>query len=93
MANARNGLIHLFSVSHLYITNYAFKYVNCLQLFKWVIVHFNYFWNFHVFLARQPQDLLLHRFPPVKPCATENFPYPLVILKRPTHDTICRTTT
>jgi hypothetical protein len=30
MANARNGLIHLFSVSHLYLTNYAFKYVNCL---------------------------------------------------------------
>jgi hypothetical protein len=27
MANARNGFIHLFSVSHLYITNYAFKYV------------------------------------------------------------------
>jgi hypothetical protein len=30
LANARNGLIHLFSVSHLYITSYAFKYVNCL---------------------------------------------------------------
>jgi hypothetical protein len=30
MANARNGLIHLFSVSHLYLTNYAFKYVNYL---------------------------------------------------------------
>jgi hypothetical protein len=30
MANARNGLIHLFSVSHLYLTNYSFKYVNCL---------------------------------------------------------------
>jgi hypothetical protein len=30
MANARNGLIHLFSVSYLYLTNYAFKYVNYL---------------------------------------------------------------
>jgi hypothetical protein len=49
-----------------------------------VIVHFNYFWNFRVFLATQPQDVLLHRFPPVKPCANENFPYPLVIeLSRP----------
>jgi hypothetical protein len=34
MANTRNGLIHLFSVSHEYLINYAFKYVNCLQLFK-----------------------------------------------------------
>jgi hypothetical protein len=34
---------------------------------------------FAFFLARQPQDVLLHRFPPVKPCANENFPYPLVI--------------
>jgi hypothetical protein len=46
-----------------------------------VIVHFNYFWNFAFFLARQPQDVLLHRFPPVKPCANENFPYPLIILR------------
>jgi hypothetical protein len=35
---------------------------------------------FAFFLARQPQDVL-HRFPPVKPCANENFPYPLVILR------------
>jgi hypothetical protein len=36
---------------------------------------------FAFFLARQPQDVLLHRFPSVKPCANENFPYPLVILR------------
>jgi hypothetical protein len=36
---------------------------------------------FAFFLARQPQDVLLHRFPPVKPCANEHFPYPLVILR------------
>jgi hypothetical protein len=36
---------------------------------------------FAFFLARQPQDVLLHRFPPVKPCANENFSYPLVILR------------
>jgi hypothetical protein len=33
---------------------------------------------FAFFLARQPQNVLLHRFSPVKPCANENFPYPLV---------------
>jgi hypothetical protein len=38
---------------------------------KKVIVHFNYFWNFRVFLARQPQGVLLDRFPPFKPCANE----------------------
>jgi hypothetical protein len=37
-----------------------------------VIVYFTYFWNFPVFfLARQPQGVLLHRFPPLKPCANE----------------------
>jgi hypothetical protein len=36
-----------------------------------VIVHFNYFWNFRVFLARQLQGVLLDRFPPFKPCANE----------------------
>jgi hypothetical protein len=36
---------------------------------------------FAFFLAKQPQDVLLHRFPLVKPCANENFPYPLVILR------------
>jgi hypothetical protein len=36
---------------------------------------------FAFFLARQPQDVLLHRFPPVKPCASENFPNPLVIVR------------
>jgi hypothetical protein len=47
-----------------------------------VIVHFNYFWNFPVFfLARQPQGVFLHRFPPLKPCANENFPYLFVILR------------
>jgi hypothetical protein len=36
-----------------------------------VIVHFNYFWSFPVFLGRQPQGVLLDRFPPFKPCANE----------------------
>jgi hypothetical protein len=36
-----------------------------------VIVHFNYFWIFEFFLARQPQGVLLDRFPPFKPCANE----------------------
>jgi hypothetical protein len=36
---------------------------------------------FPFFLARQPQGVLLHRYPPLKPCANENFPYPLVILR------------
>jgi hypothetical protein len=38
-----------------------------------VIVHFNYFWNVRVFLARQAQDVLLDRFPPFKPCANGFF--------------------
>jgi hypothetical protein len=36
---------------------------------------------FPFFLARQPQGVLLDRFPPLKPCANENFPYPLDILR------------
>jgi hypothetical protein len=36
---------------------------------------------FPFFLARQRQGILLHRFPPLKPCANENFPYPLVLLR------------
>jgi hypothetical protein len=36
-----------------------------------VIVHFNYFWNFRVFLARQPQGVIPDRFPPFIPCANE----------------------
>jgi hypothetical protein len=38
-----------------------------------VIVHFNYFWNFRVFLARQPQGVLLDHVPPFKPCANAFF--------------------
>jgi hypothetical protein len=38
-----------------------------------VIVHFNYFWNFRVFLARQPQGVLLDRVPPFKPCGNAFF--------------------
>jgi hypothetical protein len=36
---------------------------------------------FAFFLARHPQGVLLDRVPPFKPCANENFPYPLVILR------------
>jgi hypothetical protein len=46
-----------------------------------VIVHLTTSGIFAFFLARQPQDVLLHRFPPVKPCANENVPYPLVTLR------------
>jgi hypothetical protein len=48
-----------------------------------VIVHFNYFWNYRgFFLARQPQDVLLDRFPAFKPCANAFFFSPVVFQGR-----------
>jgi hypothetical protein len=45
------------------------KYLKIIE----VVVHFNYFWNFRVFSGQQPQDVLLDRFPPFKPCANAFF--------------------
>jgi hypothetical protein len=57
--------------------NQANKQVHCVtkqRTFRKLVI-------FAFSLARQPQDVLLHRFPPVKPCANENFPYPTKTLK------------
>jgi hypothetical protein len=45
-----------------------------------VIVHFNYFWNFRVFLAIHRQGVLLDRFPPFKPYANAFF-FSLVVFQ------------
>jgi hypothetical protein len=59
----------------------AIRHIEISQYIKLVLFTLTTSGIFAFFLARQPQDVLLHRFPPDKPCANENFPYPLVILR------------
>jgi hypothetical protein len=71
-------LIIVFLITVLSINNYlTLKFV----FWNWSLFTLTSSGIFPFFLARQPQGVLLHRFPPVKPCANENFPYPLVILR------------
>jgi hypothetical protein len=50
------------------------------KMYYLVIVHFNYFWNFAFFLAKQPQGVLLDHVPPFKPCANAFF-FSLVVFQ------------
>jgi hypothetical protein len=74
----RNILCHASGISHTPCYTCILSLLPCLSVSLSlsrssalidlpVIVHFNYF--------------LLHRFPPVKPCANEHFRYPLVVLR------------
>jgi hypothetical protein len=44
---------------------------NTNQLSIWSLFTLTTSGIFQFFLARQPQGVLLHRFPPLKPCANE----------------------